>query len=1814
MNTKSNASFGLPPVALNTASPSQTTNPTTSDRPTLITSQFPGQALYLTHPQRLSLLSIKIDATTSITTTRAAVLAQQQLSPSLPPPSPPPPPPSAVYRHASTSKLHSHQPPPSSFHTNASHKSSRSRPLSHDFTQKARDALNDFGRLANRRQSAIERANGAETLARVADGLGSKRASSHDDRARPTSSHPLILQQDSNHQPPSFAPPKLPLDPTSQQHLTSQDAQVVRSHATRSFTLLPQSDLRFLSHSIPLSIHASITTSSDPSTIIPSPLEFTTASHNGSSPYSTSALDPSQLLLKVEPPAELARQSWSRSTSFLTPQNASQYHTSEHHSVKFRYRLRLCAKTASPTSYLFPHTERNDAPPPSTPLALALGQVLFLSAASPEKLIEAIESPSSSIASSELAALEGISRVQLTPSSYPLSSTVTRGASEFDFEWTWKSLARSSSSNASRCCCAFVEISPDGKSATLLAAISLFIQLPPSVPLLSNMLSSTQADTIPHQRLSSSDSLAIIAALNLDQEPSLRTDTAPALSSFHQDSHPTSFIAPSSTQHGSTRLLIDRTELALEDLVNDSPIFRAALVNLERRTASIKKASKAVLRASQEARLRIFRLIEAEQAVDTALQALVGMAPETIGRLQDQLLRQARIATMQHQREQASVIESCLERPLAQIVELCRLAQDGFKLFENESKTYYSQTQKWLANRSSNADPSNTPAIGNDAHRQDRADQKQKLRELRFEQARLDLFAMLQRLHGGRAEAHLARSILQLTQWLVDFPNKPHWPSHTQTSSLSALDASLLDALDHQALQLQEVESRSRQVADRARMLEHALGKIGDADIDILGAHRFEIDQTSPAPSNFNGAVSSKTRKFKSFLGVFAAGIQSSPLTLSKNASPNTESAVKQVELVAPVDGAQLPYQHPRRRHSMKEKFNHVRQPDVGNTSPFKSHAPSSWVYNNLPAAPRRGSELHESSRLRDDAASDQLSLHASQDASEGASSMAGAHELSRTSTAEQGLGIFEPASASTVQEYGLSPAPGQCSGPIAPSLTTGSDRKKEGVLWVSTKSVTGPVGADAPRGINRSNHWRECWVVLSGSGQISEFADWKNAKALEPTNPLIDLRFATVREARGVDRRFAFEIVTRDSRRLFQAPDEEAMRDWMRAISKAIESLLNGTSSVRKLDRAVRASPFRSSDSVQQRPADFDEDEEVPGVGEGNDFAVRKLLDRTTRSSTQSMNDLAASAKAQDSDRKDRAKLGAHLAGLSESHAESSVQSSRRRSQHQRGISNKTPISGYLGAGKLGLTASDVAALHRRDGTQLSDDASISSKSTSGEQDAEFDRQIEAVVHKSYGSRDDTGTSHSGFSFNSAVSGVDEMGKFKANASARATSSSSPSKATSAANASVTSTATSTKMSRSAEIAAISRRPENRHCADCQESDPRWASWMLANQPCCIFICIRCSGVHRSLGVHISKVKSVDLDDWTEEQLQAARDWGNVRANALWEHSKPAGLLPLPSDRKEFWRRKYTDQEWKDPNPKILRDARPCYNSITDAPDNNHDATPTRRSALITEASPDVVTPQSKSQSHAQELGLRIMPSDQTASSNGSAKFPDVPGSPRPNGPRPLPQQRSVTMQASAISSLSSPTAGKLAGVKPNLTSPDSPNKQDRADWTARQTSFASDDEALTGLVASMMTEYASPRQDIPKESYPSCAPSIPTSTSAPPMSSLTSTNPHVSKAMLAARADRRLFPCLASTEAVETLPSNNAKVQVSSPPSTFFVSDMGAHTSSRMLFDGPGRGEAAWDATSEIGTDHHEGRSTESLPAITNPPARFDAFASHA
>jgi len=64
-------------------------------------------------------------------------------------------------------------------------------------------------------------------------------------------------------------------------------------------------------------------------------------------------------------------------------------------------------------------------------------------------------------------------------------------------------------------------------------------------------------------------------------------------------------------------------------------------------------------------------------------------------------------------------------------------------------------------------------------------------------------------------------------------------------------------------------------------------------------------------------------------------------------------------------------------------------------------------------------------------------------------------------------------------------------------------------------------------------------------------------------------------------------------------------------------------------------------------------------------------------------------------------------------------------------------------------------------------------------------------------------------------------------------------------------------------------------------------------------------------MGTHVSKVKSIDLDTWTPEQMESIQNWGNRRANLYWEAHLKAGHSPPDHKLESFVRSKYESRRW---------------------------------------------------------------------------------------------------------------------------------------------------------------------------------------------------------------------------------------------------------------------------------------------------------------
>ncbi|KAI8972423.1 hypothetical protein BD414DRAFT_517975 [Trametes punicea] len=125
---------------------------------------------------------------------------------------------------------------------------------------------------------------------------------------------------------------------------------------------------------------------------------------------------------------------------------------------------------------------------------------------------------------------------------------------------------------------------------------------------------------------------------------------------------------------------------------------------------------------------------------------------------------------------------------------------------------------------------------------------------------------------------------------------------------------------------------------------------------------------------------------------------------------------------------------------------------------------------------------------------------------------------------------------------------------------------------------------------------------------------------------------------------------------------------------------------------------------------------------------------------------------------------------------------------------------------------------------------------------------------------------------------------------------------------------------------------PGNDVCADCKSRNPRWASYNLG-----IFLCVSCASIHRKMGTHISKVKSLTLDSWTKEQVEFMRSMGNVKSNAHYnpdEIRNPPPTNMIESERdselEKYIRAKYEYKSFVSRSAKVAALLGPSRSSST--------------------------------------------------------------------------------------------------------------------------------------------------------------------------------------------------------------------------------------------------------------------------------------------
>ncbi|KAI8643213.1 hypothetical protein BD408DRAFT_365152 [Parasitella parasitica] len=341
--------------------------------------------------------------------------------------------------------------------------------------------------------------------------------------------------------------------------------------------------------------------------------------------------------------------------------------------------------------------------------------------------------------------------------------------------------------------------------------------------------------------------------------------------------------------------------------------------------------------------------------------------------------------------------------------------------------------------------------------------------------------------------------------------------------------------------------------------------------------------------------------------------------------------------------------------------------------------------------------------------------------------------------------------------------------------------RKKEGFLFATSKPFKSTGGFDVT---GSSVTWHKYWCVLSG-GQLHEYSNWK--RQLEPHIDPINLRFATVREARNAERRFCFEVITPHMRRIYQATSEEEAQSWIGTIHNSIESVLSGRS-----------------------------------------ISSANLLDQSSKA--------PAAAPIATNKRHGRTLSGALKNGLAAVAAAAS------------GSTNQTVIT----------SPSHSTASKKQTGVATNNAAADANTPSEG---------AELLVSASSSPSDRF--RWSGFSFGShhdKNNGTNKLSTLQQsnNNNGNYVFASLPD---SEANARL--------------LSILREDASNHYCVDCHAENPDWCSLNLG-----VLLCIECSGIHRSLGTHISKIRSLTLDSnsYTADIVELLKSIGNARANAVWD------------------------------------------------------------------------------------------------------------------------------------------------------------------------------------------------------------------------------------------------------------------------------------------------------------------------------------------
>ncbi|RVD81163.1 uncharacterized protein DFL_009038 [Arthrobotrys flagrans] len=485
-----------------------------------------------------------------------------------------------------------------------------------------------------------------------------------------------------------------------------------------------------------------------------------------------------------------------------------------------------------------------------------------------------------------------------------------------------------------------------------------------------------------------------------------------------------------------------------DDILDDGPLFRATMKEMESRTTLLRQRMKKVLRRADAAKTHQGNFNDslglfADSLREVAANNTSSMKPA----LEDYFERSSK-ELLRFERHREAHLQKFIIEPITKLYNFdIKIAENKKKEFDEESREFYGFVSRYLGMKNDSVTQK----------KKSESDSKYVAKKRNFEIKRHDYGSFMQDLHGGRKEQEMVSCL---------------------TKYAEAQAKSLLNT----AKRMQELQPQLEALMEEI--------KNSEKQFKIQRSEREERRRAIEMGATVSEDTSSSDIGGQQVVGTSAIPPPSLPVIMTDNGSL---AANIEVPVAASGNGT---------------------TPDVVTIRTVSSHSGSS-----PPLASESTATIAAST----------------------VSSLAPAGLLSPTGTADSGkFKGFRDLEDKLVNG--------------GSSSVSGVDRKKEGLLWALSR----PGGHHDPKALPKVN-WHKYWVVLA-AGQLCEYSNWK--EKLDLHNEPINLRMASVREARNQERRFCFEVITPQYKRVYQGTSEDDMNNWITAINNAVKGMLEGSKS----------------------------------------------------------------------------------------------------------------------------------------------------------------------------------------------------------------------------------------------------------------------------------------------------------------------------------------------------------------------------------------------------------------------------------------------------------------------------------------------------------------------------------------------------------------------------------------------------------------------------------------------------------------------------